>query len=268
MDPFWLKLVLSFFVGGSYIALTIWASERFDSKIGGILIGMPSTTLLSLIFIAWTQDTQVARAALPVMPAAIGIGTLYISLFVALYRFGEAAALLGSIMFWFVLALPLVLLQLDSLPLSCLLAFACFTSSIACSRRFAHRKLPRARASAQEFMIRSMFAGAVVAGAVLFGRMLGPLWGGLAACFPAAFTSSLLLISRKHGIEFTASVVRSMPYGTFANVFFIVTVYVLTPLVHFPAAMILGLLAAMLVAGVLHQTVMQSPAESGLSACE
>ena len=43
-DVFLFKLLLSFVVGGCYIAAMLWVSERFGSKIGGILIGLPLTS--------------------------------------------------------------------------------------------------------------------------------------------------------------------------------------------------------------------------------
>ena len=44
-DVFLFKLLLSFVVGGCYIAAMLWVAERFGSKIGGILIGLPSNLL-------------------------------------------------------------------------------------------------------------------------------------------------------------------------------------------------------------------------------
>ena len=68
---FLFKLFLSFIVGGLYIALTIRISERIGSRIGGLLIGLPSTLLVSLIFIAWTQNAGAAVSAGETLPAPV-----------------------------------------------------------------------------------------------------------------------------------------------------------------------------------------------------
>ena len=112
MDLFWIKLILSFFIGGTYIAFTIWIAEKFGSKIGGIILGLPSTTLVSLIFIAWTQDVS-ALTALPTTTAAFCKRT-FVSAFILSYRYGIKIAFsiafnLGS------LGVLLVLLKLDLL---------------------------------------------------------------------------------------------------------------------------------------------------------
>lgn len=54
------KLALSFLIGGLWIALGIALAERRGPKLGGLIIGFPSTVLFSLFFIAWTQSTQAA----------------------------------------------------------------------------------------------------------------------------------------------------------------------------------------------------------------
>ena len=88
MDLFWIKLILSFFIGGTYIAFTIWIAEKFGSKIGGIILGLPSTTLVSLIFIAWTQDVSAVLTALPTTTAALSVSALFVSAFILSYRYG------------------------------------------------------------------------------------------------------------------------------------------------------------------------------------
>ena len=40
-DIFFLKLALSFIVGGAWIALTTVLAEKFGTKLGGIFAGLP-----------------------------------------------------------------------------------------------------------------------------------------------------------------------------------------------------------------------------------
>jgi len=242
MDVFYLKLLLSFLVGGAYIAFTVWLSEKFGSKLGGIAIGLPSTSLMGLLFIAWSQGESAAVSAVPIMPAVAGVNSIFVAFFILLYKAGWKRALAVSFAFWLLANLVLVLLPMDSLWLSLALAAALYLISARWLGRFPHRKLPAHRTSGREFLFRSIFAGAAVAGAVLLAKSLGPLWGGVFANFPAAFLSTLILVSRKHGEDFTASICRSMAFASIASVSFVVAFYFLVP----SAGLAIGTAAAML----------------------
>lgn len=112
---FIVKLTLAFFCGGAYIAFASWIFERFGSKIGGVVTGLPSTLLISFIFLAWTQSPQAAISSLPIVPAAIAANAPFLAAFILLYRFWKKWAVIGSFTIWFLLTLPLVLLHLDSI---------------------------------------------------------------------------------------------------------------------------------------------------------
>ena len=46
---FWLKFGLSFLVGGISVTLSRVAAERFAGKVGGLIGGLPSTTVVTLL---------------------------------------------------------------------------------------------------------------------------------------------------------------------------------------------------------------------------
>src|SRR3990172_6673809 len=117
-DLFLFKLVLSFIVGGLYVAITIRISEKLGSKLGGMLIGLPSTVLISLIFIAWTQDVTAAVSATPIIPVASAISSVFVASFILLYRYGRGVALILSILLWFALATPFILLGINNIAFS------------------------------------------------------------------------------------------------------------------------------------------------------
>jgi hypothetical protein len=232
MDSIFLfKLFLSFIVGGLYIALTIRISERIGSRIGGLLIGLPSTLLVSLIFIAWTQDSRAAVSAIPVVPATIGVSSMFIVAFIHLYKYGKITAFIAASILWLILTLPLAILSFQSLTVSLILASVFFGITIYGLRRFPHRKLEHLALNRKEFFFRTIFAGSFIVIAVFLGKVSGPLWGGIFACFPAAFSSSLLILGNRHGIEFTSSVAKMMPLGSIGNVFFAVAFYFMVPFI-------------------------------------
>jgi hypothetical protein len=257
-DVFLFKLLLSFVVGGCYIAAMLWVSERFGSKIGGILIGLPLTTLISLIFIAWTQGEQAATAAVPVIPATIAANSILLVMFIHQYQYGRIIAYGSALVLWLLLTLPLVIFHVQSILASLLLAALFFTVAIYFLRRFPYRKIPKYTFSRAEFMFRVCFVGTVVACAVLLGKVLGPLWGGLFASFPAAISSSLILLERKHGIDFTASVARTMPYGSMGNILFVLVFFYIDPFVGIGPSILLGYISALAFAFVINTYVLSN----------
>ena len=227
---FIIKLILSFVVGGSYIAFLIWISEKFGSRIGGMLIGLPSTGLISLIFIAWTQSKEVAVRALPVFPATIGAAALFIVAFIYFHKYGNVKSFLLALLLWFVLSFPLAFFALRNIWISFVLGIIFLGIAIWRLNKFPYKKLESFTLTRNEFLFRIIFAGSLIAFAVFLGKALGPLFGGMFASFPVAFSSSLLILKRRHGIEFTSSVARTMPYGGIGNVIFAMTFFFVVPL--------------------------------------
>ncbi len=229
MDPFWLQIALSFVVGGLYIAASIRVAEAFGPKWGGIIIGLPSTSLVSFAFIGITQDTQAVVNATPIVPLAFGVNALFVLVFVHTYRHGWKAALAAALAVWTVLTVPATILGLNDIWISIAGALACIALAIHWARGIESRPVEKPRFSKREFAFRAAFSGFIIAAAVFLAKTQGPIWGGLMAGFPAAFSSSMLLLSRRHGIGFAASVAKNMPLGNLASIGFVVAAYILIP---------------------------------------
>ncbi|MFH1520886.1 MAG: DUF3147 family protein [Candidatus Micrarchaeota archaeon] len=222
MDIFWLKLVLSFFVGGLYVAFTIFLSEKLGSKIGGILLGLPSTTLVSLIFIYWTQGTETLLLASAIIPAVMAINLFFVITFISLYNRGINIAFVSAVLVWAILALIIVLLN-PNLFFSVLVFIFTFGISMLLLGKYPHTKLGKIHSSRTEFTYRSVFAGGVISSSVLAANYVGAVWGGVLGTFPAAFSSSLYLLSKKHGFAFASSVAKNIPFGTIGTVIFAIS---------------------------------------------
>lgn len=255
---FIIKLILSFLVGGGYIASIIWVSERFGSRIGGLLIGLPSTILISLLFIAWTQSDKAAVSALPIAPAAIGASALFLAIFIHQYRkWGIVLAYIRAILVWALITFPLIFFNIKNILFSLGLSALFISVSIYYLHRFTHQKLSKSKHTKKEFLFRSFIAGSVIAFAVFLGKVLGPLWGGVFASFPAAFSSSILLLERKHGIKFASSVARTMPYGSISNVVFVLVFYFIVPLLGISLGTMISYTSSIIIAYLLNQYVLK-----------
>src|SRR5579862_5879149 len=75
---FLFKLALTFLVGSLWLTGATILAERFGSKIGGVIAGMPSTIVIALFFIGWTQTPLAASQATVVVPLVMGIDGLFI----------------------------------------------------------------------------------------------------------------------------------------------------------------------------------------------
>ena len=112
MTPFFLKVALGFLVGGVWITLTTVAAERLGSRVGGFIGGLPSTVVVALSFIAWTQGVRQAYEATTALPLAFAVNALFLIVYTVCVRRGLVA--------WFVLQSGVVLWDPSSLAPSLL----------------------------------------------------------------------------------------------------------------------------------------------------
>ena len=215
-SPFVLKLALSFVLGGLWITAGVALAERRGSKAGGLVLGFPSTVLLAVVFIGWTQSTQAAALATSVIPAVHGINAIYVLVSVSLIGRRPWAGWAAGLAVWGACAALVVLLEFDQFAVGVLI----YAAFLAFSVRRIGRILPkdpdaaRGRAAGPRLVAaRGLLGGAVVAAAVLIAKVGGPLIGGVFAIFPAVFTGALLATALSHGQGFSAAVMRSTLLG-------------------------------------------------------
>ena len=127
---FWIKFALGFLVGGIWVTLSSIAAERFGSKVGGLIGGLPSTIVVTLLFIGLTQTAARAAQSAIIVPLVMGINGIFITVFIYLSRRGLAPALAGALLVWFCLASIPIVLNIQALWLSILvwllLGIGCF----------------------------------------------------------------------------------------------------------------------------------------------
>ena len=218
---FWLKLALSFIVGSIWVTLTTIAAERYGSKIGGLIGGLPSTVVIALLFIGITQSPLVASQATTVMPLAQGLNGLFVLTYMLLIRRGLAAGLVSALLVWLIQSMLLLWLNLRQFGISILgwllLLSLCYLivekwMKIASSGRVSVSYLP------SQIAWRALFGGAVIAFAVFMGKLGGPLLGGIFGSFPAMFLSTLVITYRSGGAELARAVGKALLISGLINV--------------------------------------------------
>ena len=218
---FWFKLLLGFLVGSLWITLTTISAERFGSKVGGLIGGLPSTVVIALFFIGLTQSPRAAADATTVMPLAQGLNGLFVLTFMLLIPRGLWLSLVGSLLLWFLQSTLLYLLDIQLFWVSLLgwliLLIFCYLASEKWMKIPSQGKLIISYPPTQ-LAWRALFGGGVIALAVFMGKVGGPLLGGIFGSFPAMFLSTLVITSNMGGPGFSRPVGKSLLVSGLINV--------------------------------------------------
>lgn len=231
---FIIKLILSFLVGGGYAILATVSADRLGSKIGGLISGLPSTVLLGLLFIAWTQNTQAAVEATTLIPAVIGVACFFLITFVLFVKKNIWLALICAFIVWFVLTYSLFLFHITNFFIS--LFIYVISSFIAYYYVTRIRKISSVKGNkivytTKLLLIRGFLTGFVVALSVVVAKFGGPIIGGVLTTFPAMFTSVLLINYFSHGADFASAVAKSSLFAWISTTLYVVVArYTMVPL--------------------------------------
>ena len=115
---FWFRMLLSFLVGSLWIVLTTYLGDRFGSRIGGFIGGLPSTVAVSLFFIGLSQSPQAAAEATTVFPLSYAFTGLFLIVYALVWRRGFPFALSFALGAWFALSAGVVIFKLENFPVS------------------------------------------------------------------------------------------------------------------------------------------------------
>jgi hypothetical protein len=243
MDIFFFKLLLSFLTGAAVVTLTTTVSERASTKLGGIITGMPSTSVVAIIFIAWTQGEGAAIESTYAMPLGIAAAAAFVLVyFFTLERWKSfLPSLILSLFGWLVLAIPAMVSRQNIFASSIvyITVFLLLCYFVAFKNKL-NPQAKRQRADKHELLFRALFGGFVISLAVIMARFAGPLYGGAFGTFPAVFSSTFVILHHKHGSEFMKEFMRTIPLGSLSAFTFIVSAN------HFCQS--LGLITGLLIA--------------------
>lgn len=238
---FALKVAASFLVGGAYVALVTYVSEHINPRLGGVLAGLPSTALVGLIFIALTQDSAASVKAGIAIPAGFGFTVLLVALYVNLREnHGITKAMAKAIGLWVVLAALVFGLLPRSLLLATVIFVMCFLIAVFSLEKVKVGSSKRLAITGQELLTRALAGGILIAIAVILAKVLGAFIGGIVASFPVVVISSLVILDHKRGKNLMASTAKTIPFGSFGTVAFLIGFHFLVPSFGLPVGLILS----------------------------
>lgn len=220
---FILKLVLSFIVGSLWITMGTVLAEKYGTKIGGLIAGLPSTILISLFFIACTQSTSVAVNATTIVPIIGGINCLFIVAYIFLLKTNFWIALGGAFAVWALLSFGLVAIGFNNFVVS-VISYICLvviTHTIVEKGLKVSSEAGRQMRYTPAIMIfRAVFSGLVIVFAVLITKIGGPIIGGMFVMFPAMFVGMIFMTYFSQGATFSAAVMKSSILGAISVVIY------------------------------------------------
>jgi len=223
-ELFLLRVVLSFVVGGLYIAAITRLSELLGSRVGGILSAIPTTGLVGMVFLGITEGTLALTVAAPSLMVGFSVSTLFLITYAYLRSRNQpiAYSLGGATLLWLTIMAIVGLLGALSVQISLIVFLICFVLAQLFFRRFPTVKPVKKPTSAAVLAGRAAFAGTMVALSIVLGRVIGPNWGGIAAAFPALYFSSIVILEKEQGKEFTISLLKRLPLGSISLALFAV----------------------------------------------
>ncbi len=207
------QLVVTFLVGSLWLTGASILAEKFGSKIGGVIAGMPSSIVIALFFIGLTQTPIAASQATVVVPLIMGIDGLFIVTYVFLVRRSFLLALISSLFVWVCLSFVLVLVHFHNFGLSLFGFLVLLLLSYGVMEYVLHVKSLAGRKTSFTFsslLVRGLVSGLIITLAVAFAKLGGPLIGGVFASFPAVFLSTMILTYFAQGRAFSVSVMKTL----------------------------------------------------------
>jgi hypothetical protein len=215
-----LHILIAFFVGGGFIALLSLLAERATKQTAGLILSLPSTAAIGFFFIGLTASPEsIAAFALgyPSAGAACYLGAAayaYLALRIGTTSIRSMTwCFLSLVIVWFVFSLPMLLMPKMPIALSLGIwtAYVLLSHYLLAVRPVVDTAPVELHFTRGEIFFRSILAGTLIASVVFLSKTLGPVWGGLMSAFPAAISSTLLIVHRSHPPRFLFHVLARMP---------------------------------------------------------
>ncbi|MBU1242710.1 hypothetical protein KKD52_04260 [Myxococcota bacterium] len=199
-----LQIFLAFVIAGSWISTATWIAEKKGSRVGGLLVNLPSNLLVSLIFMAVLRGPQYAAGAAAAVPIGMGINSIFLALFIWLVPRGLVLATGISLLYWFGAAW-----LTSRFPLTPWQSLAAYTLILVATMVFAEKILkvrtpPRREKtwSTWQFLLRALFSGGLVASVVAISLTTSSWITGIVSTFPAVMMSSMVILTLTQGPDF------------------------------------------------------------------
>jgi len=195
MDPFISKWLLSLIIGSLWVTISTVIAEKVSGKLGGLIVGLPSPAVISLLFIGLTQGINAATTAATIMPLSSGLYCFYFITYLTQTKKNFKAGFIISLLIWFVFAFISSKLASSGILISSLIWITLVILSIKWvvkNIHINHQLIPK-KIKSSPLWIKALLTGSVISIIVLISKLAGPTWGGIFGTFPALTISTILI---------------------------------------------------------------------------
>lgn len=215
------------------MAGVVWLTEKLGVRVGAALAGMPLVSLIGLSFIAITSGSAATKEAALVM-VLFSISTLFYGFVyeksISLLKTVESRDLVASLIATFAWAMVnLIIITRVATALTFVSALIAGGLGVfvfyLLFRNYPLLRVHKHLTTKVANMTRFFIAGVVVGFAVIFAKLLGPMWGGLVASFPVTVAVGLYFLDKSQSDNFTKSFVKELPLAILSLMIFTSVLY-------------------------------------------
>jgi hypothetical protein len=233
MDPFIIKVILSLIIGIVFVVISTYIAERVSGKLGGLIVGLPSTAVISLLFVGLTQGIPAALTASTIVPYSSGLYCFFFIAFLLLTKNGFKKGLTSSLIIWFIFAFLAAKFPPNNLLESIIVWLVLIIPTIFWAVKtihINHNHIPK-KIISSTLWLKAILTGTVIGIIVIISKLAGPKWGGIFATFPALTISTMLITIKSGGVEFTRLIAKNILISTTTTIgIFAILCYFLYPI--------------------------------------
>lgn len=237
---FILQLIVSFIVGGGVISLLSFIAEKMSKRIAGIILTFPTTVALGFFFLGWTVSPKAVATVVSASLIPLGLSVLFVAIYAYIAEYFAKivknkiwqiiVSFVISIGFWFALAIPVVVLELNRLAVGVAGYTLLVLGAHFLLQRKNYKKPVTLTYTFDQKICRAIFVGFIVFLVVLLGKTLSPFWGGMFTMFPATFSSLMMILHWYYGPKSLFPTIQKVALGSLS-----IFAYTITVMFVFPA---------------------------------
>ena len=234
MPPILWQIIAPLALSSCVVILVTFIAERYGTKIGGILGTLPSTIVIAFLIIALNKDANFASSAAVIVPAEMGINTLFLFVLILMIHHGLIYALCSSLSIWCISSGLLYFSKIDEIIFSLGIFIILMMGTFILMEK--HQKIKSKKKvtityTPKKILFRGIFAGIMISIAVLLSN-INEILSGIFSVFPAIFLSTMIICVKEHGPDFTGALAKSMVFGTPTVVSYAISIHFLYPVLN------------------------------------
>jgi hypothetical protein len=258
---FLIQIVTSFIVGGVGIALLSLLAERASGRMAGIVLAFPSTGALSYFFLAWALSPEAVAKVVPATFIPLGLTAMFPVLYVYIAEavsphlkkkiYQIIICFACSAICWLIFAFPAALFKFSNVALGLTGYVLLVLIAHFLLHRRQHAKSPSLSYTTGQKIGRAAFVGLIIVIVLLSGKILDVFWGGVFAMFPAAFSSSLMILHWYYDPKSVFASAQKAPIGSLSICVYSIAVMLTFPEFGFVLGTVISYMASLLTTLIL-----------------